>query len=38
MAGGDRLSRQRGRKTLQEVVYDPPKERKTIFRGRVVTV
>ena len=27
------LSTQRGRKTLQEVVYDPPKERKTIFRG-----
>lgn len=31
------LSRQRGRRTLQEVVYDPPKERKTIFRGHLIT-
>ncbi|KAK4693037.1 cytosine/creatinine deaminase, partial [Lecanoromycetidae sp. Uapishka_2] len=32
------LSRQRGRRTLQEVVYDPPKERKTIFRGHLISV
>lgn len=31
------LSSQRGRKTLQEVLYDPPKERKTIFRGNLIT-
>ena len=30
------LSTQRGRKTLQEVVYDPPKERKTIFKGHLI--
>lgn len=30
------LSRMRGRRTLQEVVYDPPKERKTIFRGHLI--
>lgn len=38
MGGGKVLSRQRGRKTLQEVVYDPPRERKTIFRGMLVEV
>ena len=31
------ISRQRGRRTLQEVVYDPPKERKTIYRGHLIT-
>lgn len=31
------LSTQRGRKTLQEVVYDPPKERKTIFKGQLIS-
>ena len=31
------LSRQRGRRNLHEVVYDPPKYRKTIFRGRLIT-
>jgi hypothetical protein len=30
------ISRQMGRRTLQEVVYDPPKERKTIFRGHLI--
>ena len=30
------LSSQRARKTLQEVVYDPPKERKTIFKGHLI--
>lgn len=30
------LSSQRGRSTLQEVLYDPPKERKTIFKGRMI--
>ena len=30
------LSTQRGRKTLQEVVYDPPKERKSIFKGNLI--
>lgn len=28
----------RGRRTLQEVVCDPPGERKTVFRGRIVDV
>jgi len=39
MSGSEQgpLSRQRGRRTLQEVVYDPPKERKTIFRGHLIT-
>ncbi|MCJ1452589.1 hypothetical protein MMC28_002932 [Mycoblastus sanguinarius] len=32
-----RPSRQRGKKTLQEVVYDPPKERRTIFKGHLIT-
>lgn len=32
----ERLSRQRGRKTLQEIVHDPPKERQTVFKGRLV--
>lgn len=31
------LSSQRGRKTLQEVLYDPPKERKTVFNGYLIT-
>ena len=31
------LSGQRGRKTLQEVLYDPPKRRKTIFEGCLIT-
>ena len=31
------LSTQRARKTLQEVLYDPPKERKTIFKGHLIT-
>lgn len=34
---GGLLSTQRGRKTLQEVLYDPPKERKTIHKGRLIT-
>ncbi len=32
------LSTQRGRNTLQEVVYDPPKKRKTIFNGHLITI
>ena len=32
------LSIRRGRRTLQEVVYDPPKERKTVFNGYLITV
>ncbi len=35
---GGLLSRARGRRTLQEVVCDPPRERKTVFRGRLVGV
>ncbi|MCJ1272657.1 hypothetical protein MMC21_000444 [Puttea exsequens] len=38
-AGGDgevRASRQRGRGTLREVVYDPPRGRRTIFRGNEI--
>lgn len=35
---GGLLSSQRGRKTLQEVLYDPPKERKTIFKGHLITI
>lgn len=35
---GDPLWKRRGRKSLPEVVYDPPKERKTIFKGRQVIV
>ena len=31
------LSTQRGRKTLQEVVYDPPIKRKTIFNGHLIS-
>ena len=30
------LSKQRGRKTLQEIVSDPPNDRMTVFRGRLV--
>lgn len=36
-SGGGLLSTQRGRKTLQEVLYGPPTERKTIFKGHVIT-
>ena len=32
------LTRRRGRRTLQEVVYDPPRERKTVFKGQIITV
>ena len=32
------LSTQRGRKTLQEVLYDPPKDRMTIFKGHLITI
>ena len=32
------LSAQRGRKTVQEVIYDPPRERKTIFEGHLITL
>lgn len=35
---GEKLSKQRGTKTMQEIVYDPPKERRTIFKGRIVDV
>ena len=31
------LSGQRGRNTLHEVLYDPPKERKTIFMGHLIS-
>ena len=31
------LSSQRGRKALQGLLYDPPRERKTIFMGRLIT-
>ena len=31
------LSSQRGRKSLQETLYDPPKERKTVFKGNLIT-
>ena len=34
---GSLLSSQRGRKTLQEVLYDPPKDRKTVSRGHLIT-
>lgn len=34
-AGGP-LSQQRGRRTLQDIVYDPPKERKTIYKGYLI--
>ena len=39
MAGSEDclLSSQRGRNTLQEVLYDPPKERKTIFKGHMIS-
>lgn len=36
-SNGSLLSDGRQRKTLQEVVYDPPKKRKTVFRGHLVT-
>ncbi len=36
--GGGMEGRMRGRRTLQEIVYDPPGERKTVFGGCVVTV
>ena len=32
------LSVNRGRMTLKEVVYDPPKERKTVFNGCLITI
>lgn len=35
---GGLLSRGRGRRTLQEVVCNPPRERRTVFRGRLVGV
>lgn len=34
---GSVWSRQRGRRTLQEVLYDPPNERKTVFKGHLIT-
>ena len=34
---GSLWSSQRGRKTLQEVIYDPPSERKTVFKGHLIT-
>ena len=37
-SGSGLLSMNRGRRTLQEVVYDPPKERKTVFNGYLITV
>ena len=37
IGGPNLLSTQRGRKNLQEVVYDPPKERKTIFKGHIIS-
>ena len=37
-SGSDLLSMDRGRKTLQEVVYDPPRERKTVFNGSLITI
>ena len=37
-SGSGLLSTNRGRRTLQEVVYDPPKERMTIFNGYLITV
>ena len=38
--GEGRVSKQRGRGSLQEVVWDPPsvERRKTVFGGRVITV
>ena len=37
-SGSGLLSTNRKRRTLQEVVYDPPKERRTIFNGCLITV
>ena len=37
-SGSGLLSMNRGRRTLQEVVCDPPKERKTVFNGYLITV
>ena len=33
----DLLSSQRGRRTLQDVVFDPPRRRKTVFEGCLIT-
>ena len=33
-----RLSAQRGRKNMQEVISDPPRERRTIFEGHLITL
>ena len=33
-----RLSAQRGRKNMQEVINDPPRERKTFFEGHLITL
>ena len=32
------LSTQREKKNLQDVFYDPPKERKTLFKGHLITI
>ncbi|KAK0515418.1 hypothetical protein JMJ35_001452 [Cladonia borealis] len=32
------LSRQRGRRTMQEVVYDPPRERRTVYKGHLISI
>ena len=33
-----RLSGRRGRRTLMEIVYDPPKERKTLCQGNLISI
>ena len=37
--GGDeeQSTKRRGRRTLQEIVYDPPRERRTMYKGRIIT-
>ena len=37
-SGAGMLSRERGRRTMQEVVCDPPRERKTVFKGHLITI
>ena len=34
----NRLPAQRGRRTVQDVINDPPRERKTIFEGHLITL
>ena len=36
--GEGMLSRERGRRSMQEVVCDPPRERRTVFKGHLIVI